>query len=86
MIDIDVEAEASTVLGTLGHLVTLDRYRVLRRAQEATVDALTAERIATAKLLADMDAAMGARAPKVEKPARKQRADKGKPRAPKVAP
>lgn len=60
----DIEAEAVTILGALQHMPVLDRHRVLRLCFERAGDALAKERDAAAKLLEELDAAMGGEAAK----------------------
>lgn len=63
----DIESEAVTILGSLQHLSVLDRHRVLRLCFERAGDALAKERDAAAKLLEELDAAMGGEPATVEK-------------------
>ena len=73
---IDIEEHAAQLIAWLGDIPTREKFCVLRLAHEQTEDALRIERAA-------IDDALRSEAPKAP---RKQRADKGKPRAPKVAP
>jgi hypothetical protein len=70
--EIDVEEVGGILSRSLPeHMSTVDRFRVLRWAYENARDALQAERAAIAQALDE---------PTAPKPARKTRADKGRPR------